>query len=577
MRQAIFLCDHSWNVRRVLSNSLGCGIAKGANLTDFVADQSALPDKHALTEQKRFFVSLHLKGASPDVSALIFSYPERVLVAAACVNGQEEFAEFQKRLIERLAWADDNVASPYRDEYYDIALLNNRLLNSERALARKNARLERALDEVRQANDSIAVLERDRVTNLYGARGFDRRLKQLLREGGATRYEVAALEIDEMRLVDEMYGTRTRDKLLQAIAAFLVGLDESATVALACVDRSTFYALSADDQHFHSVMEARFPDFARSYPLSVHLRARIGVYDIDDPSISGEEARNRAHLALDATHRRTGCVAHFDNALKNELIAKNRLLDRLPRALEGDEFKLYLQPKVDMTTHKVVGAEALVRWEHPELGFVPPAQFVPLFEREGCIYDVDRAIWEKACAFMGERRRRGLPVYPVSVNVARNDLYEPDLVEDLQGMAKRHGLFPGDLHLEVLERAWMADSQTACETFSELRALGFPVEMDDFGTGESSLALLADLPVDVLKLDRAFVSRMLEGSRSLGVVRCIIELARTLDMSVVAEGVETEQQQDALVSLGCRIAQGFLYCKPQAAETFRDYVGPGKP
>ena len=101
--------------------------------------------------------------------------------------------------------------------------------------------------------------------------------------------------------------------------------------------------------------------------------------------------------------------------------------------------------------------------------------------------------------------------------------------------------------------------------------------MDDFGTGESSLALLADLPVDVLKLDRAFVSRMLEGSRSLGVVRCIIELARTLDMSVVAEGVETEQQQDALVSLGCRIAQGFLYCKPQAVETFRDYVGPGKP
>ena len=570
MRQAVFLCDHSWKVEKVLVNSLGCAIAEGMRLGDIVADEGALPDAQALTERKRAFASLRFPEMPSDIPALIFSYPKRVLVAAACVRGPEEFTEFQKRLISHLAWADDNVASPYRDEYYEIALLNNRLLNSERALAKKNARLERALNEIRQANDSIAILERDRVTNLYGARGFDRRLAQLMREGGAARYEVAALEVDGMRLVDEMYGARTRDKLLQAIAAFLAGLDEGGTVVLACVDRSTFYALSTDAVRFHNTIETRFPDFSNSYPFPVHLRARIGVYDVDDPSISGEEARNRAHLALDATHRRGGGVAYFDSALKEELVQRSRLLDRLPRALADDEFKLYLQPKVDMGTRNVVGAEALVRWKHPELGFVSPAQFIPLFEREGCIYDVDRAIWEKACAFIGDRRRRGLPVFPLSVNVARADLYEPGLVEDLCDMAKRHGLRPGDLHLEVLERAWAKDSQTACEAFGELKGRGFPIEMDDFGTGESSLALLANLPVDVLKLDRGFVSRVLESPRSLGIVRCIIELARTLDMSVVAEGVETEGQQDALVSLGCRFAQGFLYYKPQAAEAFRD-------
>ena len=579
MRQAVFLCDHSWRVRRVLSNSLGCAIAEGMDLAGSIAGAGAgeLPDAHALTERKRAFASLRLAGMPHDVPALVFFYPERVLVATACVNGQEEFVEFQKRLIERLAWADDNVASPYRSEYHDIALLNNRLLNSERALAKKNARLERALDEIRQANDSIAVLERDRVTNLYSARGFDRRLKRRLRAGEKTRYEVAALEIDGMRLVDEMYGPRTRDKLLQAVAAFLIGLDEGEEVTLACVDRSTFYALSADELRFHAAIEERFPAFANDYPFPVHLRARIGVYAIDDPSISGEEARNRAHLALDASHRRAGNVAYFDTALKDELIERNRLLDRLPQALADDEFKMYLQPKVDMETRGVIGAEALVRWEHPELGFVSPAQFIPLFEREGCIYDVDRAIWEKACAFIGSRRRRGLPVFPLSVNVVRADLYEPDLVESLCDMAKRHGVRPGELHLEVLERAWAKDSQTACEAFGRLRECGFPIEMDDFGTGESSLALLADLPVDVLKLDRAFVNRVLEGPRSLGIIRCIIELARTLGMSVVAEGVETEEQQDALVSLGCRFAQGFLYYKPQAAETFRDLAVPLEP
>ena len=575
MQQAVFLCDHSWRVRRVLSNSLGYGIAEGANLAELVLGADALPDARMLAERKRAFAFLRFKEAPSDVPALVFPYPKRFLVAAARVRGQEDFAEFQRRLIDRLAWADDNIAPLYRDEYYDISLLNNRLLNSERALAQKNARLERALEEIRQANDSIAILERDRITNLYSARGFDRRVERLLHGGAPARYEVAAIEIDGMRLADEMYGTRTRDRLLRAIAAFLVGLDESGTVALACVDRSTFYALSATELRFHDVVEKRFPDFANTYPFPVHLRVRIGVCDIDDPSLSGEEARNRAHLALDATHRRARTVAYFDGSLKDELMERNRLLDRLPQALADDEFKLYLQPKVDMATRTVIGAEALVRWEHPSLGFISPARFVPLFEREGCIYDVDRAIWEKACAFMGDRRRRGLPVFPVSVNVARDDLYEPDLVEGLRDMAKRHGLRPGDLHLEVLERAWAKDSQAACEAFGTLRECGFPIEMDDFGTGESSLALLADLPVDVLKLDRSFVNRVLEGPRILGIVRCIVELARTLGMDVVAEGVETEEQQDALVSLGCRYAQGFLYFRPQPAEVFRDFVGLG--
>lgn len=574
MQLAVFLCDRTWTVTRVLANSLRLPLDEGSQLSGVVRNPQSLPETEALAEEGHAFASLRFPGLPDAVPTLLFSYPERFLVAAAHVQGPRDFTAFQEQLARHLAWADDNVKAPFRDEYYRIELLNNRLLNSERAMAKKNARLERALEEIRRANDSISVLERDRVTNLYSARGFERRIERALQEDGSTAFEVSVLEVDGMRLVSELRGEQAREALLKAIAMFLVGLADDGDVALACVNRSYFYALSPMQARFGQTIAERFDDFAKSYPLSVHLRARVGVYAIDERTVSGEEACNRARLALDAAPRRGGSVARFDRAVRDKLLEENRLLDRLPEALANDEFKLYLQPKVDMTTGFAVGAEALVRWEHPELGFISPASFVPLFEREGCIYEVDHVIWEKACSFINERRRRGLPRLPISVNVARSDLYERDFAAALRELVARHGLAQGDLHLEVLERAWAKDSDALCEVFGGLKALGFTIEMDDFGTGESSLALLANLPVDVLKLDRGFIVKGLGDCRRIEVIRCIVELARSLNMAVIAEGVETVEQERALLSLGCRFAQGFLYAKPQPAESFLDRTVP---
>lgn len=233
---------------------------------------------------------------------------------------------------------------------------------------------------------------------------------------------------------------------------------------------------------------------------------------------------------------------------------------------------MYLQPKVDMRGGGIVGAEALVRWNHPELGFLVPGRFVPLLEERGLIYDVDLFMWREMCRYQDERRRRGLALYPVSVNFSRGDLYHEGLVKRLCEIVDGYGLDHGCMHVEVIERAYTRDSVSIAPVLAEMRSCGFKVEIDDFGAGESSLGMLADIQADILKLDRSFLQSGLLDTRRIEVIKAVVQLARALKMGVIAEGVETEQQRDALVELGCFEAQGYLFYRPAP---WQDFVGAG--
>lgn len=199
---------------------------------------------------------------------------------------------------------------------------------------------------------------------------------------------------------------------------------------------------------------------------------------------------------------------------------------------------------------------------------MPPNDFIPLLEKEGAIYPVDQYIWEQACKALHKRRELGLPVRSVSVNVARSDFYQPDLLDVLLRLVEKYELEPGQLHLEVLERAYVQDSARLFEVLTQLRSHGFPIEMDDFGVGESSLAMLASMPVDLIKLDRQFLVTAEKDPRHVEVIRCIVQLAHTLHIDILAEGVETPEQAEMLLSLGCGSAQGYLYGRPEPAENF---------
>lgn len=250
----------------------------------------------------------------------------------------------------------------------------------------------------------------------------------------------------------------------------------------------------------------------------------------------------------------------------------HKLFDSVQSALGNNEIHLYLQPKVDMTTQQVIGAEALIRWIHPEYGFISPGLFIPILEKEGHIYEVDKFIWEEACKILHTRKMQGLSSLPISVNVARADLYQGDLTDVLTNLLKKYNLEASDLHLEIIERAYVDDSSNINRVLSKLRELGFFIEMDDFGIGESSLSMVADMPVDCLKLDRQFLLFELSDKRHIEVIRFIINLANALDMGIIAEGVETQEQADFLISMGCRYAQGFYYYRPEEAKKFLEIL-----
>lgn len=461
----------------------------------------------------------------------------------------------------------------YKDEYYEIQKMNNQLINSQRALTKTNQRLKQALADIRSANDTIALLEQDELTGLCRVSAFYRKVRKRRAKEAGQPFDIIVLNIEHFSLVNEIFGRKASEQLVQSLALFLTGLEHAEDGIIARSSGDVFYLympVSPEKERFCDEMARKLPDFFSTYPLPIHLNGRIGVYVGSEEEIPVEQMCDRARLALDTVGKQEGAkIAFYTKELHEKLLMEHRILDCVQDALENGEYKLYLQPKVDMAKNgEMIGAEALIRWISPTMGFIPPDKFIPLLEKEGRVYPVDQYIWEQACKFLHERKVRGFPPITVSVNLARADLYQPDLPDVLDRMLKKYDLTPKDIHLEIIERDYTGDTKYMLEVVGLLRSKGFTIEMDDFGVGESSLAMVAEMPVDVLKLDRQFLVANLHSERHVAVIRLILNLAKTLGMKVIAEGVETKEQANLLLSLGCHYAQGYLYGKPEPAQKF---------
>lgn len=569
MDQLIVLCDKNWIIKKKMHDTSSFNIQVGDCLKDFVLNSDKLESAEDLRAQKQNLVVLSFFGSKQSVPAVIRTYEEHFMVCIAKIDSQREYAEFVHACVQAYSWADDNIKLPYTDEYCKLEEMNNHLLNSERALLKSNVQLKRTLKAIREADDTIALLERDMRTELYSVSGFFRQMKKLRQQAQAEVYDMMVLDVPNFRLLNELFGREEGLRFLQNIALQLLAIDGSDKAVLARVYAATFYIIAPHELEFYKRMNSLLGKYLDGYPLPMALKSRIGVYLSADDEQTDEEICNRARLALDCASA-TGEheVLFYNNSLHDNLLMEHQLVDRVPEALQNGEFSLYLQSKVDMASGKLIGAEALVRWFHPQLGFIAPDKFIPLLEREDLIYDVDKFIWEEACKILHERKLRGLAVLPISVNMARNDLYEKTLVDDLKALLKRYDLQAQELRLELLERAYVKNSERSFKILSELRSLGFIIEMDDFGIEESSLSMLAEMPFDILKLDRHFLMKALSNERYVEVMRFIIQMGHSLQMEIIAEGVENEEHAALLLSLGCRYAQGYYYCRPQPAEFF---------
>ena len=280
-----------------------------------------------------------------------------------------------------------------------------------------------------------------------------------------------------------------------------------------------------------------------------------------------------AHMESVASHETTT----YNESLHNELLKQKRMENLMDKALKNSEFQVYLQPKYDLQTHEVLAAEALVRWQSPELGFLAPANFIDLFEHNGFAIQLDYYILEAICRYQQERIANGAPVIPISVNQTGLHFTEENYLKRMKAIVDTYQLPHGCLELEITETAFIDyqshDTRDDASTIvNRLSQLGFILSMDDFCTGYSSIAMLQNLPMDVMKIDRQMLLAAEESSRARTVLHHVIELGKSLDMKVLTEGIETKGQEELLLSLGCRIGQGFLFAEPMPLTEFDDFL-----
>ncbi|KQW68870.1 bifunctional diguanylate cyclase/phosphodiesterase [Methylibium sp. Root1272] len=387
---------------------------------------------------------------------------------------------------------------------------------------------------------------------------------------------VLMLDLDRFKHVNDVLGHRFGDRLLQEVAKRLTQEARRSNDVVARLGGDEFVMLmpSADIALALGIAQRIQRAFERPISLDDHtvdLSAGIGIACCPAHGVEADTLVSRAELAMYAAKQHQLGVKVYDAALDMSSDESLSLLSELRTAVDRDQLRLYLQPKISLATGAVLGAEALVRWQHPQRGLVPPAKFIPFAEQTGFIRVLTGWMIERS-AMVLRQLHAGAPALKISVNLSTRDLLDQDLSAKMQRLIDTLSLNPNSMCLEITESAIMDDPQRALQTLERLHAMGFKLSIDDFGTGYSSLAYLKRLPVDELKIDQSFVFNMERDLDDAKIVRSTIDLAHNLGLNVVAEGIETAKAWKLLQALGCDEAQGYFVAKPMPEALFADWI-----
>lgn len=432
---------------------------------------------------------------------------------------------------------------------------------------------------LRETAAMINMIQYDRLTGLYSKQYFYQQAGEVLLRNPDQQYDIICSDIENFKLINDVFGVKAGDRLLRGIGnAYAERLKGIGICGRLNSDQFACLLKHRDDYTDDMFIEA---SILTNGLLDIHnIVMKWGIYNVEDRSVSIEQICDRALLAARSIKGQYGkYFAIYDDTLRNQLLREQAITDSMESALSQNQFLVYLQPKYRIKDEVLVGAEALVRWNHPVWGFLSPAEFIPLFEKNGFITRLDRFVWEKACAVLHDWDERGYYPMSVSVNVSRADIYNEDLADTLVKIIEKYDLDPSRLHLEITESAYTENPKQIIDTVTTLRELGFVIEMDDFGSGYSSLNMLNDMPIDILKLDMKFIRSEMAKPKSQGILQFIINLASWMNLSVVAEGVETKAQLLRLTEIGCDYVQGYYFAKPMPCQEFEglldEYRGAG--
>ncbi len=429
--------------------------------------------------------------------------------------------------------------------------------------------------ELFEGRHIIQSTERDPLTGLYNREFFFSYAQQYDQHHRDTPMDAIVLNINRFGLINERYGRAYADEVLRRVGSKAQEMvhDPGGIVCRREADIFLVYCPHRDD--YKAILDNASTGLAGEQNANNRVRLRMGVYSNVDKTLDIERRFDRAKMAADSVRNSfTRNIGVYDDTLHKAELYSEQLIEDFQEAIEENQFQIFFQPKYNIKEEKPVlaGAEGLVRWQHPKLGMVSPGVFIPLFEENGLIQKLDHYVWREAARQIREWKDELSYTVPVSVNVSRVDMYDTNIVDALMDILEESRLEAEDLHLEVTETAYAEDAEQIIETVKRLRSMGFLVEMDDFGTGYSSLNMLSSLPIDVLKLDMKFVRTAFAEEKDTHILKIIIEIAGHLFAPVVAEGVETEEQMNALKEIGCDMVQGYYFSPPVPADKFVPFL-----
>ena len=419
-----------------------------------------------------------------------------------------------------------------------------------------------------QANKAIDELERDELTGLLTRKAFLLKVEQFISHNQDKNFCIIAFDFDNFKSSNSLYGVEKCNEFLAYSAKEMMKvMPEGISGRYGGDQYILFYEYSekVDIERLNRIVKM----ILDKAPIP-HQIVKMGVYAPIDCELPLVICCDRAFLSISGIKGKYGKdVAFFEENLQNQLLNEQRIIETMERALEESQFQVFYQPKHETITGHIAGAEALVRWNHPEYGFMSPASFIPLFERNGFITKLDAFVLEQVCKDIKRWEQDGLPLVPISVNVSRRDFMELGCIENQYRIIDEYKVDHSLLHMEVTESLYSENTAVIISQVKKTQDMGFAIEMDDFGSGYSSLGSLSTFPLNILKLDISFVRNIIKNEI---VIENIIKMAHRMGLLTIAEGAETLEQYKILKTLGCDYIQGYYFSKPLSCRDFEAYL-----
>ena len=436
------------------------------------------------------------------------------------------------------------------------------------------SRIQRAI-ALHEKTVMLNILRLDNQTNCYTRDYFMHMAEHVLAKYPDEEFDLVCTHVVNLANINEQYGTNQGEAILRYVAQNH-DVSEFERNIFGRLDDATFVQLLPHSVNIHQkLVEQQVEEFHEYEQVKAGLppfMQKFGIYERVDHNLPVSVMCDRAVMALDKIKNvYKQRVKVYDESLRSRALKSQQILENMEEAITKHQFQVWYQPKHNIRTGKLVGAEALVRWIHPKYGFMSPADFVPIFEENGFVSHMDYYVWEESCAAMERWKKQQLKTVPVSLNISRKDFIYFHGEELLTPLIKKYNLEPKDIHIEITESAYIDNPEMVIKNVNALHKEGFMVELDDFGTGYSSLSMFGHMDIDVVKLDMGFI-RQKQNENNDKMMQYIIDMCKNMNLRVLSEGVETEEQRQRLMSMGCDYVQGYYYSKPLPEKEFVDYL-----